>query len=373
MELLALSETDAQVLVDLLQTLLDHDAFLMIRPSLFNALLQLCRAYRLFPTCFALSGLQLDRYPIAIRGLGDVGKGWVCGQSVAVKMTKTFIYEDFSIEPFGNEVLIWRQLCHPNILPFFGLSYRYSRRCLVLPWMKNGAIWGHLRDDSPGIDARISLILGVALGVEYLHRNGVVHANLKGSNILVTPSHRACIIDFGSSSMVDARIRGSSPSQGGAMPLRWQAPELLKGANSNLGSDVYAFGCVCYEVLTGHIPFYDLRHDGVVIMAVARGRRPTRLQSCTGTPVLDNLWDLIQDCWEQNPDKRPTASQIVERLVGPLIQATTTQSTTDWDKKLTARFRRSLQAQTLQPAINEIARELLGDGVFDETSMQLHI
>jgi len=61
----------------------------------------------------------------------------------------------------------------------------------------------------------------------------------------------------------------------------------------------------------------------------------------------DDLWDLLQDCWHKNPELRPTAGQIVERLAGPLIQATTIQSTTDWDETFSSKFRNSVEARPL--------------------------
>lgn len=114
-------------------------------------------------------------------------------------------------------------------------------------------------------------MLDVAMGLEYLHREHVVHGDLKGvcylfdapavlhpyvmyglqMNILVTPSRRACIADFGLSSIVDAmtlRFTHSTVSIKGGT-ARYQAPELLSGKMQNhYGSDVYAFACVCYEV-----------------------------------------------------------------------------------------------------------------------------
>jgi hypothetical protein len=78
--------------------------------------------------------------------------------------------------------------------------------------------------------------------------------------------------------------------------------------------------------------------------------------------VLENLWDLIQECWRQNPDERPTAVQIIQRLVGPRIQAATNQPTTDWDETLTAKFPGSLQMEPLLPSIAQLARMLFGEG-----------
>jgi serine/threonine protein kinase len=110
-------------------------------------------------------------------------------------------------------------------------------------------------------------ILDVSNGLEYLHSERVVHGDLKGVlyisfkrrpdnlcsllqlNILVTPSHRACIADFGLSSICDAislRFTHSTATPHGGTG-RYQAPELLSGARNHFGSDVYAFACVCYE------------------------------------------------------------------------------------------------------------------------------
>jgi hypothetical protein len=84
----------------------------------------------------------------------------------------------------------------------------------------------------------------------------------------------------------------------------------------------------------------------------------------SGTTALDSLWELIQNCWHQQAEMRPTASQVVERLVGPSIGAKITSSTTDWDDKFTSKFRRSLQAKPLLPSITQIEHMLFGDGKF---------
>jgi hypothetical protein len=114
-------------------------------------------------------------------------------------------------------------------------------------------------------------------------------------------------------------------------------------------------------MLTGKPPFPEL-HVGAVIQAVLEGRRPSRTTSCSGTPSLDGLWNLLQDCWEEQPTRRPTAGEIVERLMGPDIQATTTQSTSDWDERFTSRFRRHFLGQRPLPSVLEFERLVFGDG-----------
>ncbi|KAJ7088697.1 kinase-like domain-containing protein [Mycena epipterygia] len=365
---LAYRGIDAQHLLDLLQELLDHDTVSEVRPVLFKALLRLSRVSGLHPRCFALPGLQTIGQQMAAGGFGDIWKGQIHDQRVSVKIMRLFHDADVEavLKEFGREALIWRQLCHPNLLPFFGLYYLNKRLCLVSPWMENGNILQFLSKESNNTD-RLSLILDVALGLEYLHENQIVHGDLKAINILVTPSHRACIADFGLSSIADAmtvRFTHSTVSSRGGT-ARYLAPELFRGGSKiHFGSDVYAFACVGYEILTGKVPFYELPNDMAVMFQVAAGKRPSQPSSCSGTAALDSLWELLQDCWKDDPELRPSAIQIVERLKSPLIQATTTQSMTDWDAKFGCKFRRSVEIQSLSlPSVPQIEREIFGDEV----------
>ncbi|KAJ7113516.1 kinase-like domain-containing protein, partial [Mycena epipterygia] len=347
------------------------------RPLLCKALLRLSRASGLHPRCFSLPGLKKIGQQVAAGGFGDIWKGSYRGQTVSVKVMRLFQDSDVKavlkfwnvgftfLQEFGREAVIWRQLSHPNLLPFFGLYYLDSRLSLVSPWMENSNILKFLSQKSHKTD-RLSLILDVALGIEYLHENHVVHGDLKPLNILVTPSRRACIADFGLSSITDAmtlRFTHSTVSSRGGTG-RYLAPELCRGEKAHLGSDVYAFACVCYEILTEKVPFHELLNDMVVMLQVVEGKQPSQPSSCSGTAALDSLWELLQDCWNKTPDKRPTAVQIVERLKGPLIRAATTEFTSDWDDKSSSKFRRSLQMRPLLPSVTQIERIIFGDGSF---------
>jgi hypothetical protein len=109
------------------------------------------------------------------------------------------------------------------------------------------------------------------------------------------------------------------------------------------------------------VPFYDSPNDMTVMVKVLAGRRPLRPMSWSGTRALDNVWGLMEGCWEGKAEMRPTASQIVECLIGPSIAAKTSSST-DWDEEFTSKFRRSLQAEPLLPSVTQIERMLFGDG-----------
>ncbi|KAJ7607025.1 kinase-like domain-containing protein, partial [Mycena polygramma] len=338
------------------------------RRRLFKALVRLSSESRLHPQCFTLKGLAQGRL-VAGGSFGDVYKGWLENHYVAVKMMRVFEESDIGalLKEFGREALIWRQFCHPNLLPFFGLYYFQQRLCLVSPWMNNGHIRAFLKTETCSPSRHLSFILDIALGLEYLHEQGVVHGDLKGDNIFVTPSHRACIADFGFSSIITSESsiqfsNSSKPSPGGT--ICYQAPELHRGGRHDPCSDVYSFACVAYEILTGNPPFPELRTDGAVINAVLEGCRPSRPESCS-LPSLDGLWNLLQRCWNEEPATRPTAAELVKQLMGPDIQAETMQSTTDWDDRFTSRFRRRFLGEWYLPSVAELDRFFLGDGVME--------
>ncbi|KAJ6558073.1 kinase-like domain-containing protein [Mycena capillaripes] len=374
----------AQQLLDLLQDLLDLFPESPDRPRLSKALLRLSRASGLHPTCFPLTHLQEVGKQVAAGAFSDICKGLVHGQSVSIKIMRLFRDAPVrtALKEFGREAVIWRQLSHPNVLPFFGLySFSDGRLCLVSPWMSNGHILEFLQNPPPDTD-RVSLMLDVAMGLKYLHGKHVVHGDLKGVccvlnapvlseteralqlNILVTPSRRACVADFGLSSIVDAmslRFTHSTPSAKGGT-ARYQAPELLLGQMQNhYGSDIYAFACVCYEILTGKPPFYGLMNDMAVALNVTRGYRPSRPEFMP----LNSLWKLLQDCWEQEPVKRPKTAEIIQRLVSSPIGAKKGQCGTDWDETFSSKFRRSLQEWPLLPSVTAIERRIFGDAVVE--------
>ncbi|KAJ7063859.1 kinase-like domain-containing protein [Mycena amicta] len=320
-----------------------------------------CRGASIPPQCFSLTNLDRVGEQVAAGGFGDIWKGLIRGQTVSVKSMRLFRDSDIqaALKEFGQEALIWRQLSHPNVLPFFGIYYLEKRLCLVSPWMENGNIAAYLEKSQVSVSQRLSFMLDIAHGLQYLHGNQIVHGDLKAVNILVTPSDRACITDFGLTSIVDTMTLCFSHStmtvKGGT--TRYQAPELLHGEKRHFGSDIYAFGCTCYEILSGRVPFYEIKNDAAVVLKVVSGARPSHYPQWSVSHQLEGLWRLLQQCWDESIDKRPTADDLVERLQAPPILATTaTSQSTDWDETFTSKFRRSLQVQSLPMSTAQITR-----------------
>ncbi|KAJ7588095.1 kinase-like domain-containing protein [Mycena floridula] len=333
-----------------------------IRAEFTAALIRLSRKSGCHPELFGLSGLTRSDAQVAGGAFGDIWQGLLRGRKVSVKVARVFRNDDMQrFVKLQLSSILWSQLSHPNVLPLYGTycldNAEASRLCLVSPWMDNGNIVDFLKD-APALLNRQSLILDIALGIQYLHQASVIHGDLKGLNILVTPSHRACLMDFGLSSIAGSAIpnwTSLSVQHGGT--ARWQSPEILHGGPNSFKGDIYAFGCVCYEVkstseqvFTGRVPFYNVSNEPAVILNIVRGVRPTRPE----LPELnDDIWSLIQDCWKMDPNDRPTAGQMVKRLSAAGIQWTSGIDS-EWNESFARDLRRSLRPQQLVPSHEEL-------------------
>ncbi|KAK0213802.1 kinase-like domain-containing protein, partial [Armillaria fumosa] len=185
---------------------------------------------------------------------------------------------------FCQEALVWRQLRHPNVLPFLGVNEDLfaPRYCLVSPWMGNGNIMSYLQAH-PDHD-RLTSLIQIAEGMKYLHNHSppIVHADIRGANILVMDDLRCCLADFGLSLFAESQaLESSSRMKKGS--IRWLAPEYIHpdiviDRAYVTARDVYAYGCTFVEIFTGEPPFGYIKNEAAIMLAVIAGRRPLRPQ-----------------------------------------------------------------------------------------------
>ncbi|TFK28484.1 kinase-like protein [Coprinopsis marcescibilis] len=343
--LLRISPEDAQMVLDLLQTALDKGVLGEEgdRRALLQAMVRISKKMVLLPRCLVLSREDVAReeYPRAAGHFSEVFKGFFLGRAVAMKILKVYQHKDVDriLKVFYRETLIWSQLSHENLLPFYGILQpdgNDGRLCFVSPWMENGNVREYVCEH-PEADLLL-LMTDVLRGIEYLHSEGIVHSDLKGDNILITPSSRACLADFGLSRITDSKALSwtftCSTTQQGGTP-RWQAPELLDPESeshieASKESDMYSFGGICYEVLTGKVPFYEYPRDATVCLKVMNGHTPShpalsasdnitapRSNSSSvntdSEAILELVWPIMQTCWLREPAKRPTAAELLAR------------------------------------------------------------
>ncbi|KAJ7583592.1 kinase-like domain-containing protein [Mycena floridula] len=284
---------------------------------------RLTKQHGILPPSFFIHDVVLDGLnPVSGGESADVFKGVlntlpICLKRLRIFTTQTAEIRERLLKKCCREAILWRQLDHPNVLPFLGVSLEVFAPsfCLVSPWMSNGNLREYVQLH-PDFN-RLNAIRDIASGMQYLHGHipPIVHADIRGHNVLVTNDLRCCLADFGLSSITEgvALTNNSSSNRGS---FRWLAPEIIlpsadvKQLNRST-RDIYAFGCTILEVYTGQHPFSQyIQADAPVILDVIAGRRPRRPLDV----FSDWIWDLVEQCWHQDPERRPTARAIVEFL-----------------------------------------------------------
>ncbi|KAJ7224774.1 kinase-like domain-containing protein [Mycena rebaudengoi] len=210
-----------------------------------------------------------------------------------------------------RETEVWSRLDHPNVLPFLGVWDEPIAPwpALISPFYKFGDLRQYLRDH-PTTD-RGKMIRGVASGLEYLHRNGIVHGDLKVHNVVVDTSGTPCICDFGISKIVDAQT------------VPYMAPELFcvfeeetglekpDRMSTSMSSDIYSFGLLLLEILTSNPP----KHRPTLAILSSNAHRSLRpKRSDYDMAFINNdFWTLLDSCWEPDPMDRPKIGDVILR------------------------------------------------------------
>ncbi|KAJ7573775.1 kinase-like domain-containing protein [Mycena floridula] len=313
----SLLERQSQRLLDVLQEILDCPSLCDVRPPILLATYEVSKRTGLYPKSLQLSGVEAVQLSDDRGSFGDIWKGKLSGHLVAIKVMRQ---NDPELLPaqrkaFIREAILWRNLCHPNVLAFHGIHLwpGNGRMCLVSPWMENGNLVSYLKAN---LNAnRLALAIDIAQGLDYLHSFNppIVHGDLKGNNILVTSDLRACVADFGLGKFTPTDgIFQFSQSTGIHGAFLWCAPELVteERPTITLSSDIYALGCVFYEIFTGKTRFAHLTGILPLFTAVSSGAIPERPEA-----IDDNIWEMIIQCWTFNPTSRPIAPRVVEVLL----------------------------------------------------------
>ncbi|KAJ7097365.1 kinase-like domain-containing protein, partial [Mycena epipterygia] len=219
-----------------------------------------------------------------------------------------------------REVKVWNGLQHRNIIELTGVTFEHGPfMSMVSPWMDGGTLSTYLQrlGATLTIANKLSMLCDVASGLSYLHSKGIIHGDLTTVNILLDTNNKAVLSDFGLS-IIMSEFAGTSFMTttlecGGA--LRWAAPELIPDGDSphrfqmSTTTDVYSFGGVMYHVLSGRIPFHDLKDWDIIHTVGVRREHPPR--PTEKFAIDDKYWDFIESCWDREPGRRPVGRAIL--------------------------------------------------------------
>ncbi|KIO18995.1 hypothetical protein M407DRAFT_62632, partial [Tulasnella calospora MUT 4182] len=210
------------------------------------------------------------------------------------------------------EVEMMAGLSHKNIARFVGFieDLANGKAWIIMSWESNGNVSEFLDARNCEIPERMSLIQDTFEGLQYLHNRQppICHGDLKSLNILVSSSYRAVITDFGSARVVresEDEAKSGLTLTGPAWSLRWAPPEVVNGTPPGLSSDTWSAGWVCWEIMTGKLPFSDLQRVPDIMMRVVEGQVPSTSEDKHLSQIV-RLCSLMTDCWAFNPRERPT-------------------------------------------------------------------
>ncbi|PBK98498.1 kinase-like protein [Armillaria gallica] len=276
---------------------------------------------------------MIGKDAVACGAFSDVWKGkwWDRVErkerTVAIKFLRRVMVQNVKeklLKRLEAEVLTWHHLCHRNVSQLYGIVQSDTSVGMVSAWCEHGTIRHYLKSVNPKAD-RMKLMSQVASGVAYLHafKPPIVHGDLKGGNILIDRQGYAIITDFGLSKVMSdfSNSTGMACSSFFAGTMRWMAPEMIlalvedesepKVPRVTIASDVYAFGSVCLEIMTGDLPYPCRKHDPGVMVDIMRGIKPSRGASMPDSEAFNMLLDA---CWRQEPALRPKMGEVLKCL-----------------------------------------------------------
>ncbi|KAF5900706.1 mitogen-activated protein kinase kinase kinase 21-like isoform X1, partial [Clarias magur] len=268
------------------------------------------------PLHIPFSALVLEEI-IGVGGFGKVYRGTWQEQEVAVKAARQDPDEDITAtaESVKQEAKLFAMLLHPNIIRLEGVCLEEPNLCLVMEYAQGGTLNRALTGRRIPPHILVNWAVQIAKGMQYLHEDAavpIIHRDLKSSNILILERienndigrKTLKITDFGL-----AREWHKTTKMSAAGTYSWMAPEVIKSSLFSKGSDVWSYGVLLWELLTGEVPYRGI--DG---LAVAYGVAVNKLTLPIPSTCPEPFAKLMEDCWEQDPHIRPMFATILEQL-----------------------------------------------------------
>ena len=263
------------------------------------------------------------RYEI-IKELGRGGMGEVylaedtdLKRQVAIKvLPQQFALDEERLVRFEREARLLASLNHPNIATIYGLEKSDGQRFLVMELVEGDTIAERIKKRSLPVEETLEICHQIAEALETAHEKGIIHRDLKPANIKVTPEGKVKVLDFGLAKAFETAVSGEvqgvdlskSPtitvesSRSGVIlgTVAYMSPEQARGKPLDKRTDIWSFGCVLYEALTGR-QTYKSETISDSIAAILKSE-PDWKALPEETP--SKIRDLLQRCLQKNPNRR---------------------------------------------------------------------
>ena len=245
-------------------------------------------------------------------GEGAVGQVFAArdadGRRIALKILRRELAEDrVMVARFEREARLAHDLDTPHVVPIIELGRSDDIAYLAMPYYAGGSLALRLRLLGPfSVDETVDLAAQLGRGLDALHARGVLHRDVKPSNVLLDGEGTAALADFGLARASDS-TRLTAEGQLLGTP-HYLAPELIEGAAATPASDIYALGCLLYECVAGAPPFAG-RGDAEIGYAHLVESPP---DPCPGRPELSAA---LLTALQKDPRVRPTTATALARML----------------------------------------------------------
>ena len=326
-----------------------------------NLIQELSRKSKYFYSSLNLNGLNYfinfdeikkDKIKIGQGGFGEIYLGNWQGKKVAIKKLTLINLRvgDNNLSKFINEINIISSLRHPNIVLYMGASVDKDNYYMISEYLPNGTLFDLLHNNNNtnnnnnnknnnnnygeninnnslistnnnsinnfdnysknsfflNDSMKIKIALQIAFVIKYLHSRKIVHCDLKSPNILIDKNYNIKLGDFGLSRFIG---KNSENIKGKIGTPHWMAPEILLGGKYEYHSDIFSYGMILWEILTGDIPYNNIDPKKIENLI-------TNEKNIVKVPDYGNLIlrKLCKSCINYEPEKRPSIDEILKEL-----------------------------------------------------------
>ncbi|KAG9448141.1 hypothetical protein H6P81_014269 [Aristolochia fimbriata] len=262
---------------------------------------------------------EIDPKELDFTNSVDITKGtfqialWRGTQVAVKKLREDFLTDEDKVRAFRDELALLQKIRHPNVVQFLGAVTQSTPMMIITEYLPKGDLRAFLKRKgalSPMLAVKFAL--DIARGLNYMHEHkpeAIIHRDLEPSNILRDDSGHLKVADFDVSKILS--VKDDKPLSCQDTSCRYVAPEVFLNKEYDTKVDVFSFALILQEMIEGHPPFTAKQEDEVPKSYVAKERPPFR------APLKlysYGLKDLIEECWNNNPARRPTFRQIIDRL-----------------------------------------------------------
>src|SRR5258708_5289971 len=266
-----------------------------------------------------VAGTKLGSYEVLAQiGAGGMGEVYLAhdtklGRDVAIKvLPEAFAHDPSRMLRFQREAKMLASLNHPNIATIHGLEQSGGTSCLVMELVSGETLAERVKAGPLPIEEALKIAVQIAEALEAAHEKNIIHRDLKPANVKVTPEGKVKVLDFGLAKAFEGDAANDDPSNSPTLSraatmqgvilgtAAYMSPEQARGKTCDKRTDIWAFGCVLYELLTGKPTFHG--EDVTDILAAVVRAEPDWQALPAATPL--KVRDLLRRCLQKDKNLR---------------------------------------------------------------------